>query len=55
VRDGKTTGKEPAATAAPEEPVWLVRVVLLLFMAAFSAFLAWEGRNVLRALWAMWG
>ena len=34
----------------PQEPVWFVRVVLLLFFAAFAAFVALEVRDVLRAL-----
>lgn len=32
------------------EPVWLVRVVLLLVLVGFAAFLAREGRNFLHVL-----
>lgn len=34
---------------AVEEPVWLVRIVFLLFLAAFAAFVARELWLVLRA------
>jgi hypothetical protein len=32
------------------EPVWLVRIVLVLFLAGFAAFLAREVSNLLDAL-----
>lgn len=38
-------GKAPA-----HEPVWLVRIVLVLFLAGFAAFLASEVRSFLQAL-----
>ena len=34
----------------PEEPVWFVRVLLLLFFAAFAAFVAMELLDVLANL-----
>jgi len=44
----------PVEPAAPkprriEEPVWLVRVVLLLFLVGFAAFLAREVYNFLHS------
>lgn len=33
-----------------EEPVWLVRAVLILFLVGFAAFLARELRNFLSVL-----
>lgn len=32
------------------EPVWLVRIVILLFFAAFAVFLAREVRSVVEGL-----
>ncbi len=34
----------------PREPVWFVRAVLLLFFAAFAAYVALQVRDVLRFL-----
>jgi hypothetical protein len=36
--------------AAVHEPVWLVRIVLVLFLVGFAAFLAGEVRSFLQAL-----
>ena len=50
------TGRSPTAVpdVAPkpalEEPVWLVRIVLLLFFVGFAAFLAREVYNFVQAL-----
>lgn len=35
-----------------EEPVWLVRAVLLLFLVGFAAFLAREVYYALHAFWS---
>lgn len=40
----------PPGKPRPSEPVWLVRVVLLLFLVGFAAFLARETRSLLDAL-----
>lgn len=42
--------REDGGDGGPEEPVWFVRVLLLLFFAAFAAILALELRDVLRGL-----
>lgn len=34
----------------PEEPVWLVRAVLVLFLVGFAAFLAREAALLVRSL-----
>jgi hypothetical protein len=34
----------------PQEPVWLVRFVLVLFLIGFAAFLAREVRSFLQVL-----
>lgn len=43
---------QPDGPAQPraEEPVWLVRAVLLLFLVGFAAFLAREVYNFVQAL-----
>ena len=40
----------PAASKRVEEPVWLVRAVLLLFLIGFAAFLAREVYSFVQAL-----
>lgn len=42
-------GPAPAPRAA-REPVWLVRIVLVLFLVGFAAFLAREARGLLDAV-----
>jgi hypothetical protein len=39
-----------ADAAGREEPVWLVRAVLVLFLVGFAAFLAREVSNLVRSL-----
>lgn len=41
---------EPPGPRAPREPVWLVRIVLVLFLVGFASFLAREIYNFLRVL-----
>ena len=45
---------EPARPDAdrPREPLWLVRIVLVLFLVGFAAFLAREVANLARVLGA---
>ena len=45
-------GVQPQPPAKPrvEEPAWLVRIVLLLFLVGFAAFLAREVYNFVQAL-----
>ena len=53
-RQSQVSGSTPPPTAIPaariHEPVWLVRIVLVLFLAGFAAFLAREVSNFLRVL-----
>jgi hypothetical protein len=42
--------RPPAAKPRVEEPVWLVRIVLLLFLVGFAAFLAREVYSFVQAL-----
>ena len=41
---------EPAAKPGTDEPVWLVRVVLVLFLIGFAAFLAREVYSFVQSL-----
>ncbi|MEA3137224.1 MAG: hypothetical protein QOC71_1505 [Thermoplasmata archaeon] len=41
---------EPVAPPRVQEPVWLVRVVLVLFFVGFAAFLAREVYNFVQSL-----
>lgn len=44
------TDDGPGRPRRAHEPVWLVRIVLVLFLAGFAAFLAREVSNFLDAL-----
>lgn len=50
---GPARGDARAPSEAPrpvQEPVWLVRAVIVLFLLGFAAFLAREVRNLLAVL-----
>lgn len=42
--------EQPPAPSRVEEPVWLVRIVLVLFLVGFAAFLAREVYDFVQAL-----
>jgi hypothetical protein len=44
---GESSGVGKKAVPSAEEPVWLVRVVLVLFLVGFAAFLAREVQRFL--------
>lgn len=48
-RPARSPRPHGSANGAPEEPVWLVRAVLYLFLVGFAAFVAVELTQVLRS------
>jgi hypothetical protein len=49
-RDPRRSQREERDPDERAEPVWLVRVVLILFLVGFAVFLAREVRNVIESL-----